>query len=86
MTLDGYFGPQAAGTLNLNRRAPRGMGKLDGKVAIVTGAGQGIGRGVALALAKEGASVVLADIQEVACQRTAEEISGDRCPRSASGL
>jgi len=50
------------------------MGKLDGKVAIATGAGQGIGRGVALALAKEGASVVLADIQEGACQRTANEI------------
>lgn len=51
------------------------MGKLDGKIAIVTGAGQGIGRGVALALAKEGASVVLADIQEAACQRTAQEIT-----------
>ncbi len=34
------------------------MGKLDHKVAIVTGAGQGIARGVALALAKEGATVV----------------------------
>jgi NAD(P)-dependent dehydrogenase (short-subunit alcohol dehydrogenase family) len=51
------------------------MGKLDGKVAIVTGAGQGIGRGVALALAKEGASVVLADIQQAACQQTAKEIA-----------
>jgi NAD(P)-dependent dehydrogenase (short-subunit alcohol dehydrogenase family) len=50
------------------------MGKLDGKIAIVTGAGQGIGRGVALALAKEGASVILADIQEAACQRTADDI------------
>jgi NAD(P)-dependent dehydrogenase (short-subunit alcohol dehydrogenase family) len=50
------------------------MGKLDGKTAIVTGAGQGIGRGVAFALAKEGASVVLADIQEAACRRTANDI------------
>ena len=31
------------------------MGVLDGKVAIVTGAGQGVGRGIALALAKDGA-------------------------------
>lgn len=35
------------------------MGKLDGKRALVTGAGMGIGRGIALALAQEGAAVVL---------------------------
>ena len=51
------------------------MGKLDGKVAIVTGAGQGIGRGVALALAREGASVVLVDIQEAACRQAAVEVA-----------
>jgi len=38
--------------------------KLKDKVAIVTGAGQGIGKGIALALAKEGAKVVVSDISE----------------------
>lgn len=35
------------------------MGKLDGKLALVTGAGTGIGQGVAIALAREGADVVV---------------------------
>jgi NAD(P)-dependent dehydrogenase (short-subunit alcohol dehydrogenase family) len=50
------------------------MGQLDGKVAIVTGAGQGIGRGIALALAKEGAAVVLAERNQDPCLRTADEV------------
>ncbi len=39
------------------------MGKLDGKIAIVTGAARGIGRAIAEALAKEGADLALCDCQ-----------------------
>lgn len=50
-------------------------GRLTEKVAIVTGAGQGIGRGIALVYAREGARVVVAEIDEAACNRTVEEIA-----------
>lgn len=50
------------------------MSVLAGKVAIVTGAGQGIGREIALLLAKDGADVMPVDINEAAAQKTAEEI------------
>jgi NAD(P)-dependent dehydrogenase (short-subunit alcohol dehydrogenase family) len=39
------------------------MGQLDGKVAIVTGAAQGIGRAIAEGLAREGARIVVADLE-----------------------
>jgi NAD(P)-dependent dehydrogenase (short-subunit alcohol dehydrogenase family) len=48
--------------------------RLDGKVAIVTGAGQGIGRSIALALAREGAKVCVAELKAHRAERTAEEI------------
>ena len=50
-------------------------GRLSGRVAVVTGAGQGIGRGVALALAKEGASVAVSGRTLAKCERVAEEVA-----------
>src|SRR3954452_7590180 len=52
------------------------MGKLDGKIAIVTGAGQGIGRGIAEKLAAEGATVVVTDLNEATAKETAEAVNG----------
>jgi NAD(P)-dependent dehydrogenase (short-subunit alcohol dehydrogenase family) len=49
-------------------------GSFKGKVAFVTGAGSGIGRATALAFAREGASVVVADVSERGNQETAQMI------------
>ncbi len=53
----------------------RAVGRLDGKVAIVTGAGRGIGRGEALLLAAEGASVVVNDVDRAAAEAVVDEIA-----------
>ena len=48
--------------------------RLEGKVAIITGGGAGIGKGLALGMAREGADVVITDVNETRLQKAEEEI------------
>ena len=57
---------------------------VDGRVVIVTGAGQGIGRGIAHHLGKNGASVVVAEWKEHRAQRTVEELTALGVPALAA--
>lgn len=50
------------------------MGAVEGKIAVVTGAGRGIGRGIAARLSLGGATVVVADRDESAAHQVAREI------------
>lgn len=51
------------------------MGKLEHKVAFITGAGRGIGAATALRMAEEGARIVLVDIDTEGCKQVAAELA-----------
>ncbi|MDR1626050.1 MAG: glucose 1-dehydrogenase [Spirochaetia bacterium] len=50
--------------------------RFEGKIALVTGAGSGIGKGVALRLAREGAHIAVADINQAGVDAVAKEAAG----------
>jgi len=50
------------------------MGRVEGKVALVTGAGSGLGRATSILLAKEGAKIVATDVNLETAQETADMI------------
>src|SRR6478752_9241096 len=51
------------------------MGRLDQRVAVITGGGEGIGKGIARRFAEEGARLVIAEIDEDRGRTTAEELT-----------
>lgn len=58
---------------------PGGTGRLAGKIAIVTGAAQGFGKGIAQELHKEGCTVVIADMNQPLAETVARELGERAC-------
>ena len=67
---------QAVARENIHRR-PATAGRLAGKIAIVTGAAQGFGRGIAEEMHREGATVVIADMNLPGAQAVADELGAN---------
>ena len=61
---------------NIHSR-PEGTGRMAGKITIVTGAAQGFGKGIAEELYKEGATIVIADMNQSLAEEVAKQL-GDR--------
>ena len=59
------------------------MRRLEGKRAIVTGAGAGIGRAIALRISEEGGRVVISDVDEESAKEVASELEGDSLVQQA---
>jgi len=62
------------------------MPRFEGKVVVVTGGGAGIGRTYAHRFAAEGAAVVIADLDESAARRVADELAADGTPGLAHAM
>ena len=63
---------------NIHNR-PAGVGRLAGKICIVTGAAQGFGKGIAEELHKEGATIVIADMNVPLAEQVAAELGERAC-------
>ena len=63
---------------NIHNR-PAGEGRLAGKITIVTGAAQGFGKGIAEELYKEGATIIIADMNQALAEQVAQEMGERAC-------
>ena len=68
---------------NIHNR-PAGQGRLAGKITIVTGAAQGFGKGIAEELYKEGATIVIADMNQPLAEQVAAEMGERACAISVN--
>ena len=74
---------QAIAKENIHNR-PAGTGRLAGKITIVTGAAQGFGKGIAEELYKEGATIVIADMNQPLAEQVAAEMGERACAISVN--